>query len=102
TTTRPRPRSAADRRRAQLFTRETPHPRTFPMTTVTLLMIACAVLAIALIQILNQLRKAQRKLELVRQITLENAGYVPDDLLGQPGGKTFQRASGYWSRVLVR
>jgi hypothetical protein len=50
----------------------------------------------------NRAARAERRLAMMRQLAHDHVGYVPDDLIGSAKGATFERASGYWSRMVLR
>lgn len=72
------------------------------MTIVLTLILICAVSATTSLWLSLKLRKALYKIQHVRQMVVDNAGYVPDDLMDRPEGATFARASRYWSNIVVR
>ena len=75
------------------------HLETWQVVLVSLIVIADV---LAGLRTWNRARHAERRLAMVRQLAADHADYVPDDLVRSPRGETFQRASGYWSRMLLR
>lgn len=47
-------------------------------------------------------RRNERRIAMLRVLAEDHAAYVPDDLIGSPKRATFEMASGYWSRMLLR
>lgn len=47
-------------------------------------------------------RRDERRIAMLRALAEDHAAYVPDELLGSPKRATFEMASGYWSRMLLR
>lgn len=50
----------------------------------------------------HRARRNERRIAMLRALAEDHAAYVPDELLGSPKRATFEMASGYWSRMLLR
>lgn len=47
-------------------------------------------------------RRSERTIAFIRQLAEDHAAYVPDDLVRSTRGRVFERASAYWSAMILR
>jgi hypothetical protein len=77
---------------------------TLHLETWQVVLIGLVVLAdvLAGIRLWTRQRRAERTIAAIRQLAEDHVAYMPDDLVRSTRGPVFERASGYWSRMVLR